>query len=191
MLLPGERALREERAALVATLTALTDEEFQSAPTLCAGWAPRDVLAHVVGIDTQVSAYLRAGGRINRANESVVTRGRSRSRAELLAEGRHWAAHPAPLARVIAFGLLGDVAIHHQDVLRALGRHYEIPPASRRAILREGMVLGARRLWTHRIEPVDGGMAVGRGQRVRGTMTALGLWLAGRRGVEDELYFGT
>jgi len=90
-----------------------------------------------------------------------------------------------------AFALLGDVAVHHQDVLRPLGLPYHVPPPSRRAILREGMVLGVRRLWTHRVEPVDGGMAIGRGPVVRGTMTALGLWLAGRRGVEDELDFET
>jgi len=191
MMLPGERALRQERAAMVATVSSLSDEEFQSGPTLCEGWAPRDVLAHVIGVDTEVGAYLRAGGRINTANEDVVGRGRSRSREELLVQGHRWAAQPAPLARLAAFGLLGDVAIHHQDVLRPLGRDYEVPPASRRAILREGMLLGARRLWTHRIEPVDGGMAIGRGRVVRGTMTALGLWLAGRRSVEDELYFGT
>lgn len=42
---PGEDALRAERSAFVGTVSALAPDLFETGPTLCAGWAPRDVLA--------------------------------------------------------------------------------------------------------------------------------------------------
>ena len=190
MMLPGERALREERSAIVATMKSLTPDEFESAPTLCEGWAPRDILAHVMGVDRALPEYLRAGGWINTGNELIVRKARAKSREELLSQAERWQSQPAPWTRMAAAFLLGDNAMHHQDVLRPLGRTRDIPDASAGAILREGAFLGARRLLQYRVEPIDGGMSMGRGELVRGTREALGLWLAGRQGVEAELDFG-
>ncbi|HEX6341807.1 hypothetical protein [Umezawaea sp.] len=50
MEFPAEAA-RRERAAVLATVEGVTDAEFDSAPTLCAGRAPGDVPAHVIGTD--------------------------------------------------------------------------------------------------------------------------------------------
>lgn len=55
---PAEAAARRERAAFLATVEGLadaelTDAEFDSAPALCAGWAPGDVPAHVIGTDRE------------------------------------------------------------------------------------------------------------------------------------------
>jgi uncharacterized protein (TIGR03083 family) len=186
---PGEHAYRAERAAFVGTIESLTDEEFESAKTLCEDWAPRDVLAHLIGIDDEMGVYVRAGGRISTANDRIVARYRSRSRDELQDRARRWAVEPAPLVRPLSWQFLGDVAVHHQDVLRPLGRTRDLPDAVRAAILREGAMLGVRKLARHRIEPTDGGRAFGRGRRVRGTSEALGMWLAGREGVASELTF--
>lgn len=41
--------LRRERTRFLETVSELTDDEFDHAPTLCADWAPRDVLAHLIG----------------------------------------------------------------------------------------------------------------------------------------------
>ena len=49
-----------------------------------------------------------------------------------------------------------------------------------------GRLLGGRRLLSHRVEPTGVGHALGRGQVVRGTTEALGVWLRGRRSVEGE-----
>lgn len=189
MLMPGERALREERTAFGTTIAGLSDEEFEGGPTLCAGWAPRDVAAHVLGIDNEPLEYVRAGGRLAAAHDRIVTKARSLSRAEVEKRLRRWAASPAPQARLAAAGLLGDVAVHHQDVLRGVGRSRVVPEASRAAILREGVVLGGRRLLTHRVVPTDGGRSLGRGAVVTGTREALGMWLCGRAAVEPELVF--
>lgn len=189
--LPGEAALRAERKAFLATLTGMTPDEFEAAPTLCEGWAPRDVLAHLLGIDAAPAEYLRAGGRIGVANGRIVEVARQSSRAELLQRAERWAARPAPHVRAMAFFLLGDLGVHHSDVLRGLGgRHLEVPPAVGAAILREGFVLGANRALRYRVVP-DGGHAIGLPGRpaVRGTPEALGMWLAGRTAVAAELQF--
>ena len=190
MMLPGERALRKERAAIVATMRSLTSEQFENGPTLCEGWAPRDILAHVMGVDTGLAQYLRAGGWVNTGNELIVRKARARSADELLTAAEAWVDSPAPWTRVAAAWLLGDNAIHHQDVLRAVGWTREIPEASKAAMMREGVFLGGRRLLEYRLEPTDGGRAFGRGTPVRGTREALAMWLAGRIGIEAELDFG-
>ena len=189
MMLPGERALREEREALLETMMSLTASEFSTAPTLCDGWAPRDILAHVMGVDTALPEYFRAGGWISTGNELIVRKARAKGRDELLAEAREWVSRPAPWTRAWALWLLGDNAIHHEDVLRPLGRTRDFPEASRNAMLREGAFLGAKRLLQYRVEPLDGGRAVGRGQTVRGTRADLAMWLAGRPGYEADLQF--
>jgi hypothetical protein len=113
------------------------------------------------------------------------------SAAELLDRARSWAAKPALLSLTASYPLLGDLAIHHQDVLRGLGRHRDVPPPVARAILREGSVLGVKRLKDHRAVPTDTGRPRGRGQEVRGPAEALGMWLSGRDAVAPELVFAT
>lgn len=190
MEFPGERDLIAERVAVVATLESLTDDEFEHGDTLCTDWAPRDVLAHLIGVDTALVEYVKAKGNIGAANAAIVAKTRGQSRDRLLHRARHWAERPAPLTRPGAFFYLGDTAVHHQDILRGLGRSRTVPEACRDAILREGVVLGGRKLLSHRVEPTDGGRPLGRGLRVRGTREVLGLWLTGRAGLEDELQFG-
>ena len=189
MNIPGLQDLQTERAAVIETMESLTDDEFDHAPTLCAAWAPRDVLAHVMGLDTQLLEYVKAKGRVGVANQAIVDKARPQSRARLMNRARHWAERPAPLVAATAFFLLGDLAVHHQDVLRGLDRRRDVPDALRAAILREGMTLGAKTLLAHKVVPTDGGRSLGRGPEVRGTSEALGLWLAGRQGLDDELEF--
>lgn len=184
---PLEEALRAERRQVVATLRSLTPEELEDGRTLCGAWAPRDVLAHLLGIDERFSDYLRVGGWVNAGNARIVATYRGWSHERLLDRADHWAEHIAPTTRPVAFLYLGDCAVHHQDVLRGLGRSREIPEASRAAILREGLILGPRRWFGRRLVPTDGGRPIGFGSEVRGTREALGLWLAGRSGLEPEL----
>lgn len=190
MEFPGEGNLIAEREELVFTLESLTDDEFENGPTLCTDWAPRDVLAHLIGVDTALVEYVKAKGSIGAANAVIVAKARSQSRERLMNRARHWASKPAPLTRPASFFYLGDTAVHHQDILRGAGRRRNVPEACRDAILREGMLLGGTKLLSHRVEPTDGGRSIGRGLRVRGTREALGMWLTGRAGIDDELEFG-
>jgi len=190
MEFPLEKHLRAERKAIIDTLDSLSDEEFEAGPTLCEAWAPRDIIGHLMGVDTALIEYAKHPGKINEANAAIVAKARSMSRERLMNRARHWAAKPAPLTRMTAAFFLGDTAMHHQDILRALGRTREVPAPMASAILREGLVLGGfKKLVSHRIEPTDGGPSLGKGQVVRGTSEALGLWLAGRKGIEADLEF--
>ncbi|MGZ4692073.1 MAG: maleylpyruvate isomerase family mycothiol-dependent enzyme [Acidimicrobiales bacterium] len=189
MRFPGEQDLLDERSAVLVTLASLTDDEFESGPTLCAEWAPRDVLAHLMGIDHAVADYVKAKGNVGRANAEIVERARSRSRRELMASAESWATHPPLTTRSVAVFLLGDTAVHHQDILRGAGRSRVVPAPCRAAILREGAVLGPHRLLRYRVVPDDGGRPMGRGAVVRGSSEALGMWLAGRTSVEPDLVF--
>jgi uncharacterized protein (TIGR03083 family) len=186
---PAEPELRAERHAFVATMESLTDDEFESGPTLCTEWAPRDILAHLMGFDSSFFEYVKAPGKISKANAAIIAKARPMTRERMMNRARHWAAKPAPLTRMTAIFYLGDTAVHHQDVLRGLGRTRDVPDPCRAAILREGLVLGAKKLLSFRVEPTDGGRAVGRGTAVRGTSEALGMWLTGRAGIEPELEF--
>lgn len=179
---------RAARHAFVDTVDELSDAEFDHGTTLCTEWSPRDVLAHLIGT-AEIGRYLRAPWRLHKINAEIVAAGRGRDRAELIAVGRHWAQVPD---RALAGLLLGDVAMHHQDVLRGLGRTRQIPPAEEAAILAEGVSLTAQKLqptlFRYRVEPTNGiGRPRGRGTVVRGTAEALGLWLGGRNISDVEI----
>ncbi|GAA4146486.1 maleylpyruvate isomerase family mycothiol-dependent enzyme [Actinomadura keratinilytica] len=189
---PYEDELRAERRAMVDTMADLSDEEFQSGRTLCSRWAPRDVLAHVIALDYFLASYLPYGPRINAANQAQVDRARPLSRDRLMEWADKWADRPSTAGRAGAALLLGDLGMHHQDVLRGLGRERALPDAVATAVFREGLQLSLwlnRRVLRYRVVPTDGHRPVGRGPQVRGTREALGLWLAGRDSVEGELEF--
>jgi len=180
-----QAAARTARRALVDTMAELSDEEFERGATLCAGWPPRDVLGHLLGT-AEIGPYVRAPWRMHRINARAVQASRARSREELIAAGRVWAELPTRIDRLLGPVLIGDVAMHHQDVLRGLGRTRQIPPAEEAAIYYEGVALTAQKfqpvLLRYRVEPVNGiGRPLGRGVRVRGTAEALGMWLGGRK----------
>lgn len=194
MQFPEENALRRERHRLLETIESLTDDEFDRGSTLCEGWAPRDVLAHVVGADS-LATYARPSTlTIDRGNAAAVEAGRAVDRAELTDSARQAAANPSLGARALAWLLAGDVALHHQDVLRGLGRPHGLPDESARLVFREGLVQSWQHgapLMRHKMEPTTPGCRPrGRGRPVIGTAEALGLWLAGRSASVGELEFG-
>jgi uncharacterized protein (TIGR03083 family) len=194
--------LRAERHRLIATLDGLTDEEFSSGPTLCDAWAPCEVLGHVIGIDYFLGSYkdillsnpVKAGPKINAANDATARRIGRLPRKRLMEWAAHWADHPSVTTRLGAPILLGDLGVHHQDVLRGLDLTREVPDRVATAILREGLQLSVwlnRRSLRHRLVPTDGGRPIGRrtSPEVRGTREALGMWLTGRDSVATELVF--
>jgi len=190
------RALaRDERAELAAFLATLTPEQWD-APTLCAGWTVRDVVAHVVGYDPLgvsgfVGALARARFDADRANQRVIDGLRDRDPAELVDLVRR---HETPQGLTALFGsriALTDGAIHHQDIRRALGMPREIPAERLRAVLDFAMVappIGAFvRTRGLRLVATDLDWSSGRGPEVRGPGEAVLMAAAGRGHALDEL----
>jgi len=56
----GVDELCRERRAFMATIESLSDEDFENGRTLCAEWAPRDVLGHLLGT-SDIALYVRHG----------------------------------------------------------------------------------------------------------------------------------
>lgn len=189
---PGVAALIIERQQFLDTMESLTREQFTSGTTLCSEWAPRDILAHLVGTQ-ELKRYIRGGLRLNAVNARQVADARLCSRTELLERGRKWASSPSRPDRGAAGFLIGDVAVHHQDVRRGLGLPLKLSDSAAGAVFREGVFLSTgtkRNLLRYRVVPTTtGGHSLGRGTVVRGSSDAIGLWLAGRKGLEPELEF--
>ncbi|MGF6881477.1 uncharacterized protein (TIGR03083 family) [Nocardia sp. GAS34] len=188
------RALRgmiaDERRDIVATLRTLSDEEW-SAPSLCAGWQVRDVVAHLAS-DASALTYaattVRQGFSPDRVNNALVRRHRALPRAQLtdLLEDT---AGRGMLATTLPGIMLADAVVHHQDILRPLGRTRRIPPERlRHAIAHpDPFAYPGRRTRGLRFVATDLDWSSGSGPEVRGTGEALALAIAGRPVVLDEL----
>jgi uncharacterized protein (TIGR03083 family) len=189
------RLARDERADFAAFLATLPPPQWR-APTLCAEWRVRDVVAHVISYDglgpRELLGYaVRGRFWSSRINAIALARYQALTPEELLAlltarlEPRGL---PAALGCRVA---LVECVIHHQDVRRALGRPRTVPPERLVTALRWAMIgpdIGG--LWRTRgvrVVATDLGFAAGAGPEVRGPAEALLMTIAGRRGVAREL----
>jgi uncharacterized protein (TIGR03083 family) len=187
---------REERAELAAFLATLTPEQWD-APTLCGGWAVRDVVAHVIGYDLKgtrgfVRTLVRAGLSPDRANRRVVDDLRDLDPPGLLGLVRRYETPEGLTARLGYRIALTDGAIHQQDIRRPLGLPRAIPPERLRAVLDFAMIappVGAfARTRGLRLVATDLDWSSGRGTaEVRGPGEAVLMAAAGRSAALDEL----
>lgn len=185
----------EERADFADFLATLAPEQWE-APTLCADWRVRDVVAHVIsydalGVRDVIARFVKGRLQLNRINALGVAEFHTRSPDALVAYLRQ---HLEPRGIPAAFGgmiALVDALIHQQDIRRPLGMPREIPPerldrALRSALLAPpiGAFLRARGL---RLVATDLDWSAGRGLEVRGPGESILMALAGRRDVVHEL----
>jgi uncharacterized protein (TIGR03083 family) len=186
---------RAERADLLEFLSGLSPQQWD-APTLCAGWRVRDVVAHMIsyeGVPRREIVRRFAEGRFRLAGVNAVGVGEMRDARpdELLAllEQRL-----EPNGLTTGFGgrvALLDALIHQQDIRRPLGIPRTVPaerlvPAL--SFARFAPPIGA--FWRARglrLVATDLGWSAGRGPEVTGPGEALLLAIAGRRGVVEEL----
>jgi uncharacterized protein (TIGR03083 family) len=186
---------RDERADLAAFLATLSPSQWQ-APTLCAKWRVRDVVAHVISYDELDARGLlvhviRGRFRSDRINALALARYGTRSPEQLLAL---LTAHlnprglPAALRCKVA---LTEGLIHHQDIRRALARPRAIPPERLLPALRTALIGpdigGFWRIRGLRLVATDLDFSAGLGPEVQGTAEALLMATSGRRGVVREL----
>ncbi|HEX5296465.1 MAG TPA: maleylpyruvate isomerase family mycothiol-dependent enzyme [Streptosporangiaceae bacterium] len=189
------RLAREERADLAAFLATLSPRQWL-APTLCARWRVRDVVAHVVSydeLDTRRLLALAVRGRFRpgRVNAIALARYSAHSPEQLLGL---LADHVQPRGLPAALGgrvALVEGVIHHQDIRRPLGLPRVIPPERMLTALRWALAApdigGFWRIRGVRLVATDLSFSAGAGPEVRGAAEALLMTLAGRRGVAGEL----
>ncbi|MGG5257614.1 maleylpyruvate isomerase family mycothiol-dependent enzyme [Phycicoccus avicenniae] len=184
-----------ERRDLLALLEDLAPHEWE-APSLCARWRVRDVVAHVlsyevVGRAGLVSMVRRGRGlpdRMNAAGVEDLATAEPARLVELLRE------HLEPSGPAALFGGrvgLCDGMIHQQDIRRPLGRPREVPADRLRPVMSFALtappVRGAWRARGLRLVATDLDWSFGRGPEVRGPGEAVLMAMAGRRHALDDL----
>lgn len=184
---------RAERADLAEFLAGLTPQQW-GAPSLCAGWTVKDVVAHVIsyeelGVAGLVARFAR--GAIVRANQVGVDDFASLSPEQLL---EFLNRHLEPSGLTAGFGgmiALVDGTIHHQDIRRALNRPRVVPADRLVRVLQlvpGNPRLGAgRRIRKLRLRATDVDWTHGRGAEVTGPGEALLMAMTGRRAALADL----
>lgn len=186
----------EERRSLLDLIEGFTDEQWL-APSLCAGWRVRDVVAHHIGYDLlsgRETLRRTATGRAypgRRPNAMMVAELAGLPTADLVEAVR---THLRPRGLTTGFGsriALTDCMIHQQDIRRPLGLPRIIPAARMRPALNFALwappIRGAIRGRGVRLVADDIGWSFGVGPEVHGTAEAILLAMAGRTVVLDEL----
>ncbi len=120
-----------ERRDLADYLDTLTEEEWEQ-PSLCPGWAVRDVVGHLPSYDelgwpAVLALFVRSRFSLARCNQIGVEDSRRLSTEQLVARLR---THAVPRGITTMFGsaiALTDGLIHHQDIRRALGHPRTVP----------------------------------------------------------------
>lgn len=186
---------RDERAELAEFLATLTPTQWD-APSLCAGWRVRDVVAHMFSYEDLstvglVGRFVKGGLLPARVNAVGVASYAGHTPDQLVELVR---THLTPRGLTAGLGgriALTDGVIHHQDIRRPLGLPREIPPERLRPALdtaRTAPTIGAgMRIRGLSLAASDMGWTAGKGPRVEGPAEALLMVIAGRRGVASEL----
>lgn len=189
------RLAQEERADFAAFLATLSPQQWQ-APTLCACWRVRDVVAHVISYDDLgprglLALAVQGRFRLGQVNAAALARYDRRSPEQLLALlTNRLQPRGVPAALGGRVGLVEGL-IHHQDIRRPLGLPRVIPaerllPALRVAVIAPD-IAGLWRIRGVRLLATDLNFSFGAGPEVRGTAETLLMAIAGRRGVVGEL----
>jgi uncharacterized protein (TIGR03083 family) len=134
-----EQWITDERRTLADVLDGLTPEQWD-APSLCEGWAVRDVVAHItMPFRYSAARFLlelaRSGGRFGTMADRVARRDGAQPTAVLTAALRDNAEHPwTPPGGGKAGALTHDV-VHGLDITRPLGIGREVQPDRFRTVL--------------------------------------------------------
>jgi uncharacterized protein (TIGR03083 family) len=183
-----------ERRALVEDLVGLEAAEWES-PSLCAGWAIRDVVAHLAATAALsrvgfAREFVRARFSVDRIVERQLAlareQGPSASLTALRSAVDYVASPPLPLiTRVI------EIVVHGEDIRRPLGmRHVYSTTCIGDAVAHlfgDRPSGGKRRLKGLALTATDVDFSFGDGPLVKGPAVALLLAASGRSAVLDEL----
>ena len=185
------RRTTANRLMIADVLDGLDDAQWRAA-TLCRGWTVHHMAAHLVqpmlvGFGRFFVAALRYRGDTDRTVDHFTRRLARRPRAELVALLRAHAADAVDPPRVGPMGPFAETCIHLRDMARPLGLAADVPGADWRFLLDYLAAPGAApalvppgRLIGLRLEATDDDWAAGEGERVAGSLEALGMAVTGR-----------
>lgn len=176
-------AIETERRSLADLLDTLSAEQWESR-SLCVEWRVRDVAAHVAmtprapTLSTTITGMVRARGDLWAFGRDVAIAHAQRPTDQIVEELRRDAARRTKPAFTSVQNLLMDALVHGQDIAVPLGLHRPMP--------RDAAVAGFERVWSMgwpfhaqkrlrglRLVAVDADIAVGRGEVVKGSISAL------------------
>jgi len=184
--------LREELAAQLAQLAPADWDT----PSLCAGWRARDVVAHLT-LPARFSPLGGLGGLIRSGfsldmyiQQDAIRRG-SAPVAEVLAAYRAAIPYQSVPPKRRPANVLADLAIHMQDIRRAIGLPWSFDPEVLTTVASTvhadaGLGVPTRMAGLH-LRSTDTTWDAGDGAEVTGPLEALVLAMAGRPAVASEL----
>ncbi|SES16166.1 TIGR03083 family protein [Lentzea xinjiangensis] len=181
------RAERRDQADLLAQLT----ERQWDAPSLCAGWRVREVVAHTTlpyrSSGTRVLLeVLKSAGRFNHAADRMAREdARELSAHDLAAAVKANVDHPWTPPGGGAAGALSHDVIHGLDITVALGLDRRVPHERLKLVLDAMKPRNVKYFGTDlrgtRLEATDLDWTFGEGRPVRGLAQDLLLHVCGRR----------
>lgn len=189
------RLIHQERASIADTLTTLSAAQWAQ-PSLCGGWSVRETAAHIVlGAEQTTPHFLGRmtanGFRFNRMMDRDARRTGvlapdqliGRLRARLTTTNKP----PAP-----AMTMLGEVAVHSDDIRRPLGLRHDSDPDVLIALLEmyknASFPVGTKkRIDGLRLVATDVGWSHGTGPEVMGAAMPMVMVMTGRAAGLDEL----
>lgn len=129
-------AVEAGRLRIADLVEGLDTEQYRGA-TLCEGWTPHEVAAHMlqpmlVGLGRFMLLSLRYRGDVDRTVDHVTRQLAHRSPAEIVALLREHAADQVSPPRVGPWGQLAEVCLHLRDIARPLnliGKDADAPEA--------------------------------------------------------------
>lgn len=186
------RHIHAERAALATMLADLSADEW-SHDTLCPGWTVHDVAAHVIStpqIDWgQMTAMMARN--VGRGYNTMIFRevkrlGARETRDSILADYDTYATSRHHVPTTTSVEPLIDALLHHQDIVRPLGRSHEMHPEAAAVaadrVRRLAFLMGTRKLLRSvRLVATDVDWTRGEGPTVSGPMQELLMLASGRR----------
>ncbi|MDO3649139.1 maleylpyruvate isomerase family mycothiol-dependent enzyme [Nocardia mangyaensis] len=173
--------LAAERGELVELLRDLTEPEWE-APSLCAGWRVRDVVAHLLTDTIAPLSYARFAMRhrsVDQVNNALVASFADRPTADLVDRFEQKAGR---LARFAPRVVLADLMVHHQDIRRPLNRPRTIPADRLVAVLDhpDPFAFPGTRTRGLRFIATDVAWSAGKGPEIHGPGEAIALAAVGR-----------
>ncbi|WP_067437784.1 maleylpyruvate isomerase family mycothiol-dependent enzyme [Nocardioides jensenii] len=190
--------IHDERESLAVTLGELSSEQWQ-VESLCPGWTVKDVAAHVIS-NPQIGWSAMPGmalRNLGRGYNSMIFRevrrlGRTRSCEQILTDYATYADSRRHVPVTTNVEPLIDALVHHQDVVRPLGRAHEMDPGAASVaadrVRRLAFLMGSRDVVRRvRMEATDVDWVRGTGPTLRGPMQELLMVCAGRARVAADL----